>query len=135
MSDATRSDFPAACSRLQRKLAQWRQQRRPRARIPEELWRGAAQLARTHGINRTARALRLDYYSLKQRATALAGSGMRVPEFVELLPGGMAAAPLSQPACLIEVEDPCGAKLRIHLQGGQFPDVAALMRGFREGGA
>ena len=76
MSDATGSDFPAACSRLQRKLSQWRQQRRPRARIPEELWRGAAQLARTHGINRTARALRLDYYSLKERATALAGSGV-----------------------------------------------------------
>ena len=130
MSDATRSDFPAACSRLQRKLAQWRQQRRPRARIPEELWRGAAQLARTHGINRTARALRLDYYSLKQRATALAGSGMRVPEFVELLPGGMAAP---RPACLIEVEDPDGAKLRIHLEGADFPDVAALTRGFRQG--
>ena len=129
MSDATRSDFPAACSRLQRKLAQWRQQRRPRARIPEELWRGAAQLARTHGINRTARALRLDYYSLKQRATALAGSGMRVPEFVELLPGGLSAP---RPECLIEVEDPGGAKLRIHLQGGELPDVAALMRGFRE---
>lgn len=130
MGDQTRSDFPAAFSRLQRKLAQWRQQRRPRTRIPEELWRAAAQLARTHGINRTARALRLDYYSLKQRATALAGSGTRVPEFVELLPGGMGAP---RPECLIEVEDPRGAKLRIHLQGGDLPDVAALTRGFRQG--
>jgi hypothetical protein len=49
---------------------------------------------------------------------------------VELLPGG---PPASRPECLIEVEEPGGAKLRIHLQGGDFPDVAALTRAFREG--
>ena len=132
MSDATRSDFPAACSRLQRKLAQWRQQRRPRARIPEELWCAAAKLAHTHGINRIARALRLDYYSLKKRATVAARSGTHAPEFVELLPGGPPASSLSRPECLIEFEEPGGAKLRIHLQGADLPDVAALTRMFRE---
>jgi hypothetical protein len=133
MADPTHSDFPAACSRVQRKLDQWRQQHRPRVRISEGLWREAAELARTHGINRTARALRLDYYSLKKRVAAGAGSGERVPEFVELLPGGISA---SRPECLIEVEEPNGARLRIHLQGGDLPDVAALTplaRMFREG--
>ena len=129
MGDATGCDFPAF-SRLQRKFAHWRQRRRPRTRIPEELWRAAAELACAQGINRTARALRLDYYSLKKRAAATAGSGVRAPEFVELLSGGM---PAPRPECLIEVEEPGGAKLRIHLQGGEFPDVAALTRGFREG--
>ena len=132
MGDATRSDFPAALSRVQRKIAQWRGGRRGRTRIPEELWRAAAELASAHGINRIARALRLDYYSLKERAAAAARSGVRSPEFVELLPGGLPASPLSRPECLIEVEDPGGAKLRIHLQGGAFPDVAALTRVFRE---
>jgi hypothetical protein len=61
MGDATRSDFPAAFSSVQRKIAHWREGRRGRARIPEELWREAAELASAHGINRTARALRLDY--------------------------------------------------------------------------
>ncbi|MGA2499811.1 MAG: hypothetical protein ABSH20_18905 [Tepidisphaeraceae bacterium] len=130
MGDTTPSDFPAACSRVQRKLEQWRRQHRPGVRISAGLWREAAELARTHGINRTARALRLDYYSLKRRVAAAARSGERVPEFVELLPGGI---PAPQPECLIEVEDPGGAKLRIHLQGGDFPDVAALTRAFREG--
>jgi len=51
---------------------------------------------------------------------------------VALLPGGI---PAPRPECLIAVEDGSGAKLRIHLQGGEFPDVAALTRGFREGGA
>ena len=132
MDEATPSDFPAACSGVQRKIEHWRQRHRRGARIPEELWREAAMLASAHGINRTARALRLDYYSLKERAAATTRSGMRTPEFVELLPGGLSAP---RPECLIEVEEPGGAKLRIHLQGGAFPDVAALTRGFREGGA
>ena len=144
MDNATPSNFPAACSRVQQKLAHWRQRHRRGARIPEALWREAAKLASAHGINRIARALRLDYYSLQKRAAAAARlgvrpsaaqSGTRAPEFVELLPGGLPASPLSRPECLIEVEEPGGAKLRIHLQGGAFPDVAALTRGFREGGA
>jgi hypothetical protein len=123
-------DFPAALSRTQRKIQQWRQQHRPRARIPEALWREAAQFACTHGINRTARALRLDYYALKKRATAAAGSDQPVPEFVEILPGSLPASP---PQCTIELEEAGGAKMRIHLQGQTLPDLAQLTRMFREG--
>ena len=129
MGETVRSGLPAAIGRAQREFEQWRQRRRPRARIPEELWREAAELACAHGVNRTARALRLDYYSLKKRAAAAARSGQRGPEFVELLAGGM-AAPRSE--CVIEVEDPRGAKMRIRLQGGDLPDVAALLGVFRE---
>jgi hypothetical protein len=46
---------------------------------------------------------------------------------MEILPGGMA-----RPECMIELEEPSGAKLRIRLQGGDLPDVAALARVFRE---
>ena len=123
-------DFPSALSRAQRKIEQWRERRRPRARIPEELWREAAQLACVHGINRTARALRLDYYALKKRAAAAARSGQRVPQFMEILPGGLSTP---RPECTIELEDARGTKMRMHLQGGDLPDVAALTRVFREG--
>jgi hypothetical protein len=130
MGDSTHSGFPAAFSRVQRKFEQWRQRHRPRAQIPQELWREAAELARAYGINRTAKALRLDYYSLKKRVAAAARCGERAPEFVEILPGGMPAA---RPECMIEFEDASGAKMRIRLQGGDMPDVAALTRAFREG--
>ena len=86
-------------------------------------------MACAHGINRTAQALRLDYYSLKKRAAAAARTGERAPEFVEVLPGGM---PAPRPECLIEIEEASGAKMRIRLQGGDLPDVAALTRAFRE---
>ena len=128
MGDSAHSDFPTALRRSQRKFEQWRQRHRPRAPIPQELWRQAAELACEYGINRTARALRLDYYSLKKRVSAAARSGQRAPEFVEILSGGM---PGPRPECLIEIEDGSGGKMRIHLQGGALPDVAALTRVFR----
>lgn len=130
MGNSNHRDFPAALCRAQRKIEQWRQRRRPRTRIPEELWREAAELACTHGINRTARALRLDYYALKKRAAAAARSGQRAPQFMEILPGGL---PTPRPECMIELEDVSGVKMRIHLAGGDLPDVANLARRFREG--
>lgn len=133
MNNAIPGDGPAALCRAQRKIEQWRQQHLPRVRLPEELWREAAELACTHGVNRTARALRLGYYSLKKRAAAAARSGERAPEFVEILPGGMRGMPAPRPQCTIEVEEAGGAKMRICLQGGDLPDVLALARVLREG--
>ena len=130
MDNATSFDCSAVLSRTQGKLRHWRQRRRPRAQIPQELWRQAAELACRYGINRTARALRLDYYSLKKHVATAARPSQRVPEFVEILPGGISGP---RPECLIEVEDASGGKMRIHLQGGDMPDVAALTRVFREG--
>ena len=129
MGNRTHMDFPAALLRAQRKFGQWRERRRPRTPIPAELWREAVELACAHGVNRTARALRLDYYSLKKRVTAAARTGERVPKFVEILPGGMSTP---RPECLIELEDANGMKMRIHLQGGDLPDVSVLTRMFRE---
>jgi hypothetical protein len=130
MDKQTHLDFPAALLRAQRKFGQWRERRRPRTPIPAGLWREATELACAHGINRIARALRLDYYCLKKRATAAARSVEPAREFVEILPGGM---PAPRPECLIELEDAGGVKLRIRLAGGALPDVAALTRVFREG--
>ena len=130
MGDSAHSDFPTAIRRSQRKFEQWRQRRRPRAQIPQELWRQAAELACRYGINRTARALRLDYYSLKKRVTAAARTVEPSSEFVEILPGGM---PAPRPECLIELDDASGVKMRIRLAGGDLPDVVALTRVFREG--
>lgn len=117
-----------ALSRAQQKIERWRQQHRPRARLPDELWREAAKLGCVYGINRTARALRLDYYALKKHAAA-AEVGERAAEFVEVLP---AASPGARPECLIEIEEAGGDKMRIRLQGGNLPDVAELTRAFRE---
>jgi hypothetical protein len=130
MSNGVQTDWPAGFFRVQRKLERWRAQCRPRERIPEELWREAAGLGAAYGIHRTAKALRLDYYSLKNRVAVAAESGVNGPEFVEVLGDGL---PTARPECVIEVEDTGGVTMRIRLTGGEGPDVAALVRAFREG--
>jgi len=40
-------------------------------RMPEALWKAAARLARAHGLSPVAKALGLDYYSLKKRTDTI----------------------------------------------------------------
>src|SRR2546427_3558304 len=52
----------------------WRKTRKRCSPIPETLWSSAVELAREHGLHRTARTLRLNYYSLKKRFPLIPGS-------------------------------------------------------------
>jgi hypothetical protein len=86
--------------------------------------------------------LGLDYYALRKRVEAAGLSGRQasrsVPDrfvsakartvagFVELAPPSAAGFP----ECILEMESPAGAKMRIHLKGAEVPDVAALSRSF-----
>ena len=54
---------------LQGQLLAWRRKQSGRARLPEGVWSAATDLARTQGPSLVARALRLDYYKLRQRLT------------------------------------------------------------------
>src|ERR1700686_4794177 len=77
---------------LAQRLNAWRRTRTRGQRIPEELWKAAAVLARVHGLNPTATALRLDYYGLKRRFSGgRVQRKRRVPpaSFVELAPPGL----------------------------------------------
>jgi hypothetical protein len=108
--------------RLRRRLEVWRKTHKPRSRLPGRLWKEAGRLAGHYGLNKTAKALHLDYYDLKKRADAHAGSDGPAPAFVELVPA--ASSPF--PECLIELEAQSGTKMRIHLKGMTLPDLAAL---------
>jgi len=50
---------PAELEVLAQRFETWRRTRRGCRRIPEELWRAAADLARIEGLSRTATALKL----------------------------------------------------------------------------
>src|SRR5581483_12172520 len=122
--------IPTDLARVAGRFAEWRRRREFGARIPESLWRRAMALSARHGLNRTAKALRLDYYSLKQRVEAQAPAPVPDPvprpAFVEL-----AASPLATTGeCLIEFAHTSGSILRIHLKGHEVPDLVALGRSF-----
>ena len=129
MSQRKHHDIPTPLARGRARFEAWRRTRAVGARIPERLWTLAVKLADTHGLNRTASALRLDYYTLKRRVESTnAQAGSATPAFVELAP------PVAAPReCVIEFEDHSGATMRIHLRGCEVPDLVALGRGFWSG--
>jgi hypothetical protein len=116
----------------------WRGAHIVRSRFPDSLWAAAVKMVRTYGICRTARALRVDYYSLKRRveqdsAAADLHEGGGGATFLELPPPGapgFAALPVGAGECTLELEDAGGAKMRVHLKGFAAPDLAALSRSF-----
>lgn len=67
MDTRKRRDLPARLAGLRRRFEDWRRTHEARSRIPASLWRSAVKMAGVYGLNRTARALRLDYYALKKR--------------------------------------------------------------------
>jgi len=133
MSPRMASAVPGRLEMARRRFEHWRQGREVPARIPESLWASAVRMARTYGIARTAKTLRVNYTALKKRLEreGAAGPGVApespVATFVELTPPTQAGAC----QCTVELANASGAKMRIHLQGaGTAPDLAALSRSF-----
>ena len=112
------------------RLERWRRSRKHRSLIPEELWASAAELAGKYGLAKIARALRLDYYSLKERLgpgnQPISPEAKTQPMFVELVP----QAPAAISECTIELDDPAGARMRVHIKGTALPDLAGLSEAF-----
>ena len=123
---------------VRRRFSEWRSTHAVRSRLPEELWAAAVQLVQRDGIEATARALQIDKPSLRKWAERLlpnrerAGKQPRkqkakgVPAFVELLASGSRMAT----SCLVEVESPKGAKLRLELTGLEPRELVELIRVF-----
>jgi hypothetical protein len=103
----------------------WRQTRKGKARIPDELWSAAVQLARRDGVNQTATALHLDGGKLKRRmmATGSVPDKTMPPAFVEM----MMPQAVGGSECTIELEGRNG-KLRINWKGATAADLAGLSR-------
>lgn len=116
---------------LRQQFEQWRSARTHPSPIPETLWRAAVHLARRHGVDRTARTLRLEYNALKRRMLTRAATRGARPTFVEL----SAVQQTGVNDCLIEIHAPSGAVLRIQVAGLATTDVVALTRAVWNGEA
>jgi hypothetical protein len=119
------------CEELRERLEHWRNTREKRSRIPDDVWESAARLAREHGTNRIARALRLSHATLKNRMngsgehrTAKRKSG---PAFVKLDVCQLG----SSEAYVVELAKRSGEQMRIELKGGALQDILTLMEVFR----
>lgn len=108
----TSATTPASrMNEVRRRIEHWRRTRRCRTAIPEELWLAAAAVARVHGVNATADALRLDYYRLKSRMSNSAPAAPRPVTFVEAqVPPP--APQSSRDEVLVELERVDGGRMR-----------------------
>lgn len=104
----------------------WRRTRQKAGRMPEELWDLAVGLARVHGVNPIARALALDYYSLKKRLDAAVVVPRSAPTFVEV----DLASTGGSTECVLEFEERKRGKMTIRLRGTNGVDIAALAAAF-----
>ena len=125
---------------VRRQWREWRSTHAVRSRLPKELWAAAVELVQRDGIDATARALDVDKPSLRKWAGRLNPARPQparrksqpkqkandLPAFVELLASGSGTAR----SCMVEVESPRGAKLRLELKGIQASELAELIRVF-----
>ncbi len=139
-------DIPPDMRKVYRRLRRWRSSHARRVPFPDSLWAAAGELAREHGINRTAKALSLEYGKLKERAGA-AGPAKKVVRkvtsaiprharppvpatFMELItprPGSVASA-------VVELEGPRG-RMKIEFKGVATAELVALSRALWDGEA
>ena len=124
------ADVPDNMRGIHGRFERWRKSHTGRLPIPQPLWAAAAEVAREHGVFRTAKVLSLEYGKLKRLATESHPSGRRTAPlaaprtaFMELLTPG----PGSGAECVIELEGPRG-KMRIQWKGSTTPDLAELSR-------
>ena len=65
MTNKTLLEVPAGMRKVYQRFERWRRSHRGRLPIPAALWGAATDLAREHGVFRTAKALHLDHSKLK----------------------------------------------------------------------
>lgn len=112
-----------------RQFARWRSTRQRGERIPVQLWRIAAEVARAWGVSKASQALHLDYYAVQRRLAneTTLDAAAEATQFVELtLPTGAPAPP--RPQCRIELRDRDGGTVLLDLSGWPGPELAAFVR-------
>jgi hypothetical protein len=128
MNASERRALPQDLARARTRFQAWRYRRQAGGRIPQRLWALAVGLVNRHGVSRTATALGLDYYSLKERAEAAASEPQPSSSAFVELPSSVVAGK----QCWCELDNGAGANMRVQLVGYDAADVEALVRSFRK---
>ncbi|NJN06122.1 MAG: hypothetical protein HC814_06840 [Rhodobacteraceae bacterium] len=129
-STKSTSSNPNPFTELRARFDEWRQSRRPGQRIPKDLWKEAATLARLQGLSPTCTALQLNYYDLQRRMGKprhTRKARVVAPTFVPLAP--VAPSPLLDPDTL-EITKPYGARLTFKMPRAKARDLLLWINSF-----
>lgn len=112
------------------RIEQWRRTRAKRSPMPEPLWDAAVELAQAEGIYPIARALAVNYQTLKCRVAMASNGNSGTPAgFVELTPMP-ANGSVSRGELVLELSSGDGATLTIRLPSERELDVERLAEAF-----
>jgi hypothetical protein len=132
MKESVQRPASAKLKEVQRRVELWRERGGGKgSRMPEELWEAAAEVARMEGVYSTARALRVEYSRLKERAastwsiqdvsTRATASSAR-SSFVELGMGQLCGPCRTA----MEISDGDGARMRVEVTGAAVNIVGVV---------
>jgi hypothetical protein len=131
MTDADSSAPDLTLEQLSEQIETWRQKRKKRRPMPEHLWQAAAILSKKLSIQQVSKALRLNYGALKKRVHPderdFCVSKQEPAAFIEL---GLSQQPVPISECIVEMQDGCGAKMRMHFRGKTDLDFIELGKAF-----
>ena len=118
---------------VQQRVERWRKRGGGKgSRMPEELWREAAEVARVEGVYVVSRALRVDYNRLKSRvsskdeALTRAASNGSDGAFVELETSQICGGCKT----VIELVGRAGDRMRLEVAGKPEVDIVGLTQAF-----
>lgn len=114
---------------VQSRFTIWRKARKPRERIPEDLWSAAVMLCDSYSVHKISRTLRLNHSSLRDRVFA---HKTRQPPVADP-PQNFITIDMVQPPtaeCLVELEHRNGNRMRMHFKGQSDLDLQALAESF-----
>jgi hypothetical protein len=139
MERARESAAEVSVDELRARIEAWRRSRAKRGPMPAELWADAVVLAKRESVYRTARALGVNYATLKWHV-AVASSGGREEStgpvgFVELLAAPRPTEPAGASSTVVELSDASGATMTVRMPSSGGLDLSALVGVFLRGGA
>ena len=125
--------LPGGVKQLRRRIDRWRWTREKQTAMPADLWSKTIALARRGRPYTVARALGVNYESLKRRmAEASPGDGGAGSGFVEFTGAELLQ---STPGAVVELSDADGMRLTVRLMPRAEVDVARIVAAFRQGRA
>ena len=129
MAKSKKEPSPEELNGLRRQIQEWRQNRTVPGAMPAGLWEQAVAFAKHFGVCRIARAVGLDYTSLRKRTEQAPATGLVKPTFVQL-PATIALAETPVAPTTIEITARDGARMRIHLETSHGTEAASIVAAF-----
>lgn len=113
-----------ALEQVRERFAQWRQNRKGREPIPDELWQAAIGLTTEYSVTKIVKTLNLTHSDFKERMIEAQNND---PTFVELqLPVPATASAY----WVLEMDKPDGAKFRISCHNASLPNILEVGKMF-----